>query len=525
MEGAMNRHLFTEIKSKLKDRSGFLLMNIVLLLLVLTITVSSLSFSALANSKGADLSTNHNSVYYYAEGGLNEFGEKFHDYIDEMEASDLKAFTELTTQEIAENLNQDIVQGISKKTTLMNQEASRMITLTRISDEDIEVRSTANLGGVARTVSQTISNVRSFDGILQTGGLCVSHAMMVRDQVSLAGGNINGSVKITHPVPGSLIFKDQGDVWISDTMVFGKLGDNTKIRDIIKPGRVTWEMFQRYLLKEPKFEIEEINEEFPEVEMPEIPLKSETTALQKKDIINGGDQYGGGKLTIKFNQSSTERYNANAIMNLKGLDLSVKNVSLHSLVQNGINWNQNEFVIDVGDRDFNLILDQWVITSSVKVVGTGNLRIYVKDTPNMESKFEPLYFFHAHDKGYSKEKIAIILYNQSTTAKNIHIGSDKKFLAFSLIAENHNLEISPGPKYTLHAMLLGENNKLTTPASRDVGVYEDKWDLFFVPKGHISYKTGRFTGAIIAKSIAFENTGANITFKNKDMVLTYSFGT
>ena len=153
----MNRHLFTEIKSKLKDRSGFLLINIVLLFLVLTITVSSLSFSAFANNKSADLSTNHNSVYYYAEGGLNEFGEKFHDYIDAMEASDLKAFTELTTQEIAAKLNQDIVQWISKETTLMNQETSRMITLTPISDEDIEVLPTANLGGVACTVSQTIS--------------------------------------------------------------------------------------------------------------------------------------------------------------------------------------------------------------------------------------------------------------------------------------------------------------------------------------------------------------------------------
>lgn len=234
----MNSLLFLGIKSKLKEKSGYLLMSVVLLFLVLIIIVSSLTYATLANQKASNYSSDHNAVYYYAESGLNEFSDHLYTYLENMSGEEMNRFTSLTSEEISNKLENEIISNMETSTQLMGSEAKRKISLTP-NGEEIVIKSVATLNEISRSVSQSIYNIKD----LSNGSEGITHAMMVRDKLELLGGGlIDGSLKITHPVEGSLVVRQSGEVSIRDNIIFGKLPANTDVRKVITGG-VTWDQF------------------------------------------------------------------------------------------------------------------------------------------------------------------------------------------------------------------------------------------------------------------------------------------
>ena len=73
----MRKRLFYESKNVLNSNEGYVLINVVLIFLVVLIVIASLSATSVHNHKQALKQRNHSAAYYYAEGGLNEFCDKY----------------------------------------------------------------------------------------------------------------------------------------------------------------------------------------------------------------------------------------------------------------------------------------------------------------------------------------------------------------------------------------------------------------------------------------------------------------
>lgn len=523
----MIKSLFLDIKNKLKDSKGYALLNMVLLFLVLLILIVAVSASALSNQKQSVKSKDHNSIYYYAEGGIHEFVDATRLFINDLTQDDKKLFIDMDVYEVTNYLNSQIMNPISglglgeSQSKIMNKTATRIIDI-RVGSEvenEIIVRSTAHLGDSKRSVEQSLFNVNGGSDEGEAMGMCVTNALTANSKFIFSGeANIYGKVKILNPEKGSVEWR--GPLSIKDT----KITEN----DIFKNGLyhpktsltmddivVTQSYFPREaLLNRYQGQGPYMNAYYPNSTkeiMPETAMEAQPDLALSSPVeewrlgsysSNGvtGDVFGKlGNLNFKDNMLVDFASGSETLFYASELTFTRIN-SYYTLY------------IDVGDKEVHLVLDKInLLHNFIVIQGTGSLKISVLQSDGVQLNPYGLYHEDAielldgmNDKTYieieddpikhethqrnitqAKNKLTIQLYNPGSGNKTLrmnnvthqlHEKNNKAFVAYTLIADKYNVtfeSISQRPKQTM----LG--SKLIRTSQFNVILYGDNVELSF----------------------------------------------
>lgn len=563
----MIKSFTSDVKKTLKNKSGYILLNVILIFVILTIIVVTLSMSALSNHKAAQKSSEHNAAYYYAESGLNEFVDGMIFYINGLSETEKSQFQTLSTQEIVDKLeakliNDGVNEIIETSTTLMNEVAIRIVNLSVVEGDvdrgdEIIIKSTGLVGTNQRSVERSILNIKDqFKGEVPAG-LCISTAMLVEDSLTFAGGTlIDGKIKLLNPQRNAIKFSRSGEIVIRDSVLWPK--SQLTSNQIIENKDNSYKMVVKENGKDTKLPItideNALMETLPAVSIPALP--KDKVLLMKNNIIPVQGS-GGGTVEIVIEKGTPVlKYPGSKVtLDLKSYGKENSYVYIDSIKQT--NKDSSVIYIDVGDKTVNLVINESVIRGSILIKGSGNLRVHFLD--GTKTNFDP-YKFRKEEmtKDVSlKDSVALVFHNKAAKANTIKLTSPPEWTQpkghkanyiFSLMGENHNLTFSEGVGFDVNIALLGKNNELFIPTrggngftapnpDYEAGMPEDQkylpfWDLFFVPDGTIKYNLNmlpeiygfdpdfrvvpaQFTGSMLAQHIYVGNTGAKLSFTSK----------
>lgn len=512
-------------------KGGYLLLNVILMFLLISIIILSITYATFANQKAGKVSSNRSALYYYAESGILEFNDRLNKYIGKIIAEGKEeAFRQQDDRALIQELEEAIVDKIDSESIIMNQDVKRQIRL-EFEEDELVVLSKADSLTEGRSLKQRVLDIRELTNNIETG-MCINKVITARSQLNLNGkANINGDLFLMNPKEDSLYFAGMGNNSTLGNLTLGPLPYDMNIEAIYKgPSYLSWDEFliNNFLNQEqsdkerPYVEFSQ-KSMFPEVKIEEI--KGSITPLLSKNHTD----YFSSELG-QYHQSISITYQDNISFDLprnrQVLDLSNRKnmnnaVSIKMLkVPEGA-----ELILDLGDKDIDLVIDDFSVSGSIIVKGSGNLRLYSLEGSHFN--LNPYTFVHIGDKQsedalengeFFKEKISIVFRNSKENAEDInlrinHVGS---YNSFTLVAENHNLSIAQGARYSLNVLLLGENNQFISPPTGidDNRDYETNWDLIYVPKGTIQYHSQDFYGVLIADTVDINNTAGEISYMN-----------
>src|SRR5690625_966297 len=383
-------------KQYLKDESGVSLIVAIMTLFVLSIIGVTLATVTFANVKLSTTDREFQSAYYIAEAGVNQAYAEIRDEILEIydiSHTDLEFYDNIEFALLGTPIDEPLISGSFENfERSFGEQPEANITVSKIEDGNLGeylITSEGIIGKRKRTVTKNFSvNWVPKGGPTPMPELPDGVAAIVKNNVNLGGTSIEGTggVGIIGDVyldgdAESFEIGDSGNTFNGDIYI-----DESRKNDILKDQRVGETSVE---VKNSGFEfdwdkLDEFFDYFPVA--PELDLH--------EDIVKEGDGatfdiIKDGKLTITTNDNVND-YTLNLDDN-------------YSFTKGEISGTLN---VNVGSEDRILVFDDLDFSwGRLKIIGTGNLTIYVNNTFTTAGEF-------INDKGIEKLNIVYIGSNQ-----------------------------------------------------------------------------------------------------------------
>lgn len=467
------------LKESIRNQEGSVFIVTLMILAVLSILGSAVLSTTFSNNKMAIYDSEFQSVYYVAEAGVRHVGSNITDSIEdiymESESKDdyFRRIEDYIIDSIASFNTDDFseVRGSKPDVEILLQDVestddSRIYTLI----------STGDIDGISRQVVQKIeAKYRKSNEIL------ADMAVFADGEINLSGsGKIIGPVGTNLTSPNAINISGGGGVRIQGDCYFpeGADEDALNVADwITKPNMKTT----------PKR-----NYQLPE--FPEFPSFSKLDPLP---IVKYGNTYylidNQGNITVEW-------WGDDYVLELN------RNAYIPK-----INVNSNMNLTIKVNRDIELVVDDISISGSIDIIGSGKVKLYVKNTINLRNGT-----LNKKSQGETENQAIeqLTIFYEGTDA--LTVAGDLKVYA-SVYAKTAKVTLTAGSGYMGH-IVTGSTEPLEL--SGDTDAHSRIICAPYAPV--ICTASGKVEGSIICKSIEVSGAG-EIEFVASDEYADFPF--
>jgi len=453
------------LKKIIRDQEGSVFIITLMLLVVLSILGTAVMNTTVSNNKMSIYDNEFQSVYYVAEAGVRHVGSNITDSIEdiymESESKDdyFSRIEDYITDSIASFNTGDFseVRGSQPDVEILLQDVestddSRIYTLI----------STGDIDGISRQVVQKIEVKYS-----KSNGILADMAVFADEEINLSeGGKIIGDVGTNLTSPKAINISGGGDgngIRIDGDCYLpeGASEDALNVADwITKPNIKTTP--KRNLI------------------LPEFPEFPSFSRLDPLPIVKDGNTHylidNQGNITVRGNDSYELEINQNAYIPK-------------------INVNDNTKLTIKVNRDIELVVDDISINGSIDFIGSGKVKLYVKNTINIIQGI--LNDSQGETENQAIEQLTI--FYEGTDA--LTVGTNGKAYA-SVYAKTAKVTLTSGSGYMGH-IFTGSTEQLEI--SDDTTAHSRIICAPYAPV--LCTNAGRVKGSIICKSIKVTGNG------------------
>ena len=451
------------LKESIRNQEGSVFIVTLMILAVLSILGSAVLSTTFSNNKMAIYDSEFQSVYYVAEAGVRHVGSNITDSIEdiymESESKDdyFRRIEDYIIDSIASFNTDDFseVRGSQPDVEILLQDVestddSRIYTLI----------STGDIDGISRQVVQKIEVKYS-----KSNEILADMAVFADEEINLSeGGKIIGNVGTNLTSPNAINISGggvQGDCYFPEGASEDALN---VVHWITKPNMKTTP--KRNLI------------------LPEFPEFPSFSKLDPLPIEKYGNTYylidNDGNLTAHSNSLPSDNY--------------VLEINSNAYIPK-INVNDNTKLTIKVNRDIELVVDDISINGSIDFIGSGKVKLYVKNTINIIQGI--LNDSQGETENQAIEQLTI--FYEGTDA--LTVGTNGKAYA-SVYAKTAKVTLTSGSGYMGH-IFTGSTEQLEI--SDDTTAHSRIICAPYAPV--LCTNAGRVKGSIICKSIKVTGNG------------------
>lgn len=482
------------------NKSGVVLMSVMIILLVMTIIISGVVFITVANLENSQKTASHTETYYPAEGGVNYLTQTFETFYATVPTTTSTTFFTAIDAFAATYpvSNKQIVSFSNNKGK--TSEARIWITPLTVTDPSVhryQIFSDGYIGNVKRTLSRIV------EVSYINGGLAFNDAVLAVGSMDIGGAYIDGTIQTTSTATPAITFRGGtvDGVYIPTGTVPTDVVDSSNYNSSI-PGLGTAGIYQQD----------------PPTVNPITILTAPvtTTKLKNKTFTSGGKSYqiinnGNFSITSSTNLTVPTTYN----LGDENPGQSVFYVPNLKVTQYAPNFTM------VINRDITLVTDTLWLNNQFKVTGTGKLTIFVKPSGSTTSTNTKLQINASGIVGNQADSTKMSIYVGALTYKSgssqlpwtLTLGSGSYY--FSLLCANLNIDLADS---TLRGAIATNGAQVFIgPSSASSAI------LLYAPLAVVTMKSSSssFYGAIVAGSFVSSTGNSHPTIVYSPAVNTY----
>ena len=493
------------IKKRLSlDKSGVVLMSVMIILLVMTIIIAGIVFMTVANLESSQKTSDHTETYYVAEGGINYLTKVVStQYAGAPTTSQTAFFTNLDNFVATYPVSNKQVISFSTNGGKTSQ-ALVWITPLTVSNPTVHsyvLNASGYIGSVYRTLKKQIDI--SYIG----SGVMFNDAILSVGTMDLGGANITGTIQTSLNASSAITIGNGGTV----SGIYIPTGASpttevtcSKAMTECIPGLGTSGIYQ----------------ENPPTIKPIIVLDTptDTTLLKPKTFTVSGKSYQLVNSSGDFLITSSTNLTVPTVYNIGDENPGVSTFHVPNFQVTQLASN---FTLEV-NRDITIWTDTLYLNNQLKVTGTGKLTIFVKAKDSSTSVNNQLQITASGIVGNQSDSTKMAIYVAAQTYKSgstqvpalLSLGSGSYY--FSLICANLNIDLGDSVlrgalatnALAKDAIVLGGKigpaNVFIGPSSASSAI------LLYAPNAIVAMKasSSSFYGAIVAGNF-ISSTGAS----------------
>jgi len=445
-------------KPKRNPESGYTLIGVLIVFIILAVLGTSIIMMTLTSLKTSSMERDNETAFYIAEAGLNAQMKTIEEEVQKIYNKDIIRNKTDFYRELAKDLPGEY--HVDDFVKVNNIQPYTEIELSHIKDNEFYIKSIGYIDKESRTL-ESIFEVEWDEK--ENSEKLPSFAVLTNGQFTMRNGSIVGDIGTFLDKDGSIDFPGNSNVTV-DGDIYVPNGNS----DIVKG---------KGLINIPQYKAVD-DYYFPELPpFPDIPKNYTKLPNQKH---NGFEFIQNNKLMITSWQVEDFTFEVN-----ENLEFSEIN----------INGNKT-LTLDVGDTDREIVVDQLIVSGHIKLKGTGNLTIYIRDKISMSS-------------GTTVNPDAEVNRLNIYYAGSNPIASGQYKLFGSLYAKDASITLGHGAGIVGNIFVGGSKNKLIF-----TGGSSTKSQLLFAPYSKIIFNAGgTFKGKIFSETFEISG-GANVEIDN-----------
>lgn len=479
------------------NKSGIVLMTVMIVLLVMTIIIAGVVFITVANLENSQKTATHTETYYVAEGGVNYLTSKLQVFYATAPTTSSTAFFTAMDNYVA-------TYPISNKqiVSFANNNGKTSQALVWIEPDQVNHRYKLCADGYIGTIRRTLSKIIEV-GYLN-GGLAFNDAVMAVGRLDIGGAYINGTVQTNSTANNSITFR-------GGTVVGAYIPSGTVPTAVVSSSN--------YDNSIPGLGTSGIYQIVPPTINPitVLPAPSTINKLKVKTFGSGSNTYQLVTSTGDLQITSSSNLTVPTIYNIGDENPGQSTFYVPNLK---ITRSAPNFTLEV-NRNITLVTDTLWLNNTLKVTGTGKLTIFVKPYASNNSTNSQLQINASGIVGNQSDSTKMSVYVGALTYKSgssnypweLILGSGNYY--FSLICANLDIDLN---SVVLRGIIATNGaNVFIGPSSASSAI------LLFAPNAVVQMKSSSssFYGAIVAESFLSSTGNSHPTVTYDSAVNTY----